>query len=60
MKTSVSIDLTIDASEEAKICLNCDKKKCFPSKCKRLKNYYKSRGGKLMFMGEVVAVEVEQ
>ena len=45
MKT-VDIDLTLDVTEEAKICLNCDKKKCFPSHCKRFRDYYKSRGGK--------------
>jgi hypothetical protein len=52
MKTTVDIDLKLDATEEAKICLTCDKKRCCPDKCKRLKNYYKSRG-------EVVTVEVE-
>lgn len=32
----VDIDLTIDASEEAKICLTCTKKKCTPNYCDRL------------------------
>lgn len=36
MKTTVDIDLTIDASAEAKICLTCTKKKCTPNFCKRL------------------------
>lgn len=36
MKTAVDIDLTVEPSEEAKICLNCDKRKCTPNHCKRL------------------------
>ena len=39
MKTSVSIDLTIDASDEAKICLNCTKKQCRPTNCRRIKRF---------------------
>ena len=35
MKNSISIDFTVCASKEAKICLNCPKKKCTPGKCKR-------------------------
>ena len=31
------IDLSIDASEEAKICLNCERPKCSPNKCIRYK-----------------------
>lgn len=41
MKTTVSIDLTIDASEEAKICLNCERKKCTPDHCRRLEQKMK-------------------
>ena len=37
MKTSVDTDLTIEPSEEAKICLTCDKRKCTPNGCRRLK-----------------------
>ena len=37
MNTTIDTDLAIDASEEAKICLNCDKKRCCPDKCKRLR-----------------------
>lgn len=37
MKTTVDSDLTIDASEEAKICFTCDKKRCTPVSCKKLK-----------------------
>ena len=33
------IDLTFDASEEAKICLNCDKQTCkSPDNCTRFKD----------------------
>ena len=41
MKTTVDTDLTIEASEEAKICLNCEKKKCNSAKCKRIKQKIK-------------------
>ena len=37
MKTTVDIDITVSASEEAKICLNCDKPKCLPYDCQRYK-----------------------
>lgn len=37
MKTTVDTDLIIEASEEAKICLNCGKPKCTPANCERLK-----------------------
>ena len=37
MKTTVNINLTITASEEAKICLTCDKPKCSPDRCERFK-----------------------
>lgn len=33
----VSIDLTIDASEEAKICLSCERPRCTPDNCLRYK-----------------------
>lgn len=36
MKTTVDTDLLIDATEEAKICFTCDKKRCTPVHCKRL------------------------
>ena len=36
MKTTVDSDLMLDATEEAKICLYCDKKQCKPN-CERLK-----------------------
>lgn len=42
MKTTIDTDLAIDASKEAKICLNCDKKKCFPDNCKRFKQSLKN------------------
>lgn len=35
------IDLTFDASEEAKICLNCNKLKCTPNKCLRFEQMSK-------------------
>lgn len=34
---AIDIDLTIEASEEAKICLNCNKIKCNASSCVRYK-----------------------
>lgn len=37
MKTTVDSDLMIDASEEAKICLNCEKEKCNSTVCKIFK-----------------------
>ena len=37
----VDIDLTLDATEEAQICLNCNKTKCRPTNCKRLKERLK-------------------
>lgn len=36
MKTSVNIDLVVVATDEAKICLTCKKKKC-TGYCARLK-----------------------
>ena len=39
MKTTIATDLTVCASEEAKICLNCTKRKCTPVECKELKLY---------------------
>lgn len=36
MKPTVSIDLELVPSEEAKICMTCPKKKCTPGKCERL------------------------
>ena len=33
----ISIDSTIDASEEAKICLSCNKPRCTPDNCLRYK-----------------------
>ena len=41
MHGSVSIDLTVSVSEEAKICLNCDKQKCSPSGCERYRRLMK-------------------
>ena len=41
MHGSVSIDLTVSVSEEAKICLNCDKQKCSPNGCERYKRLMK-------------------
>ena len=35
MKKTVDIDLVIDPSEEAKICVNCKKVKCSPTQCLR-------------------------
>lgn len=35
--TAIDIDLTLNASEEAKICLNCKKSKCTPVNCQRFK-----------------------
>ena len=37
MKTSVDTDLTIEPSEEAKICLTCTRKRCTLTDCSRLK-----------------------
>jgi hypothetical protein len=37
MKTTFEMDLTLCASEEAKICLTCKKKKCTPVDCTILK-----------------------
>ena len=45
----VTIDLILDASEEAKICLNFDKRTCRPHNCKRLiakKKELKRKGDK--------------
>ena len=36
MKTTVSIDLELVPSEEAKICFTCPKKTCTPWNCRRL------------------------
>lgn len=33
----VSIDLTVDASAEAKICLSCERPRCIPHNCVRYK-----------------------
>jgi hypothetical protein len=33
MKTTVDSDLMIEASDEAKVCLTCKKKKCTPTIC---------------------------
>lgn len=41
MSERIDLDLVIDASEEAKICLNCGKKKCTPAHCKRLNDKLK-------------------
>lgn len=41
MKTSVSLDLTVCASEEAKICLTCNRKRCTPNGCSRLREMKK-------------------
>ena len=35
MQGYISIDLTVCASKEAKICLNCDRKRCTPNECER-------------------------
>lgn len=49
MKTTVEIDLMVEASEEAKVCLNCDRKNCMPNcariltKLKELKRKNKER-----------------
>ena len=42
MKTTVDIDLTLDVTEEAKICFTCNKKKCSPNHCKRYKQGMKN------------------
>ena len=42
MKTTIDTDLAIDASDEAKICLNCEKERCFSSNCKKYKEAMKA------------------
>lgn len=42
----MKFDFVISPSEEAKICLNCRKKRCFPNSCtryKRMKDKLKQR-----------------
>lgn len=41
MSERIDLDLVIDASEEAKICLNCTKKECRPMNCTRYKQLKK-------------------
>lgn len=38
MKFEIDSDFVITPSEEAKICLNCDKPKCNPSICERVRD----------------------
>lgn len=38
---SNTIDLILTPSKEAKICLDCDKKRCYPMNCVRFKEMNK-------------------
>lgn len=45
MKTTVDTDLILDATDEAKICLSCNRKKCSPN-CSRYRREMKRLSGK--------------